>query len=85
MTREFGSKGYKVVANTNATPCNFFGFTVVSAATASALADPTTRAMENNTYSTDSGILNVSLPVGFYPIRGSSITLSAGTVILWLE
>ena len=86
MNREHATNGFKVVANTSATPAAFYGFTVTSAAVLTTLVAPTTRGPENVAYSADtSGIAGPSLPAGYYPIRGSSITLASGTVILWLE
>lgn len=87
MTREHASKGFKVVADTNATAVNFYGFTVLSDAVLSALVAPTTRSVENNAYDADTaGAVGPTFPAGgYYPIRGSSITLTSGNVILWKE
>ena len=86
MNREHASKGYKFVANTSATAYDFYGFSVTSEAVISAVAAPTVSAIENTQYDGDeTGIASQTLPVGYYPIRGSSITLTSGTVILWKE
>lgn len=87
MTREHASKGFKVVSGTSATPKNFYGFTVLSDAVIAAISAPTQRAVENTAYDSDySGLAGPTIPAGgYYPIRGSSITLTSGSVILWIE
>ena len=85
LNREFGSKGFVLVTDTAAHTKNFYGISILTAAVVSALAAPTTLSPENVFYTFDTGIATAALPVGFYPIRGSSITLASGTAILWLE
>lgn len=86
LDRLQSTKGFKVVANTTATAVKFYGFTVISDAVVSAIVAPTSPGPENITYSADtSGLPTHSLPAGYYPIRGSSITLTSGKIILWLE
>ena len=86
MNREHSSKGYKVVANTSATPFDFYGFSVISEAVISSITAPTAITPERSAYDGDeSGIASQTLPVGYYPIRGSAITLTSGKVILWTE
>lgn len=85
MNREHSSKGYKVVANTSATPFAFYGFTVISEAVISAVVAPTVDGAERTAYDGDEAGIATTLPVGYYPIRGSSITLTSGKVILWKE
>lgn len=86
FNREHASKGYKAVTGTSATPYAFYGFTVISEAVISAIVAPTTTSPENTAYdSGHSGLASQTLPVGYYPIRGSSITLTSGKVILWKE
>lgn len=86
MNREHASKGYKVVANTSATAYNFYGFSVTSEAVVATVVAPTADSQERTAYDGDeAGIATQTLPVGYYPIRGSSITLTSGTVILWKE
>lgn len=86
MTREHASKGFKTVTNTSATAVNFYGFTVLSDAVISAAVAPTAGNPEG-AYSPDyAGIYTHTLPAGgYYPIRGSSITLTSGKIVLWLE
>ena len=86
FNREHSSKGYYVVDDTNATAKSFYGFTVTTEAVVSALVAPTTEGVENTAYDGDeAGLATETLPAGYYPIRGSSITLTSGVLILWLE
>jgi hypothetical protein len=85
FTREQATKGYKVVSNTSATAKNFYGFTVIAEAVISALVAPTGAGPEGTAYDGDEAGIATTLPVGYYPVRGSSITLTSGAVILWLE
>lgn len=85
FNREHGSKGYKVVANTSATAVDFYGFSVISEAVISALVAPTGEGPENTAYDGDEAGIATTLPVGYYPVRGSSITLTSGAVMLWRE
>lgn len=85
FNREHGSKGYKVVANTSAAVVDFYGFSVISEAVISALVAPTGEGPENTAYDGDEAGIATTLPVGYYPVRGSSITLTSGAVILWRE
>ena len=86
FNREHASKGYYVVDDTTLTAKSFYGFTVTSEAVVSALVAPTAGSPEGTSYDGDeAGVLTETLPVGYYPIRGSSITLTSGVLILWLE
>lgn len=86
MNRDHSSKGYKVVTGTSATPANFYGLSVVSSATITTVVAPTAGNPDDSGYTGDTaGLAGVVLPVGYFPIRGSSITLGGGTVILWTE
>ena len=86
LNREHSSKGFKVNAGTSVVTHKFYGFTVVVEAVINALTAPTGVGQENNAYDGDeAGIAGVTLPVGYYPIRGSAIDLTSGTVILWTE
>jgi hypothetical protein len=86
MNRDHSSKGYKVVKNTAATAANFYGFSVVSEATITTVVAPTAGTPDDTAYTGDTtGLASVVLPVGYYPIRGSSITLGGGIIILWTE
>jgi hypothetical protein len=86
LNREHSSKGYKVNAGTSTITYDFYGFTVVSEAVINAITAPSGVAIENNSYDGDeAGLAGVTLPVGYYPIRGSAIDLTSGTVILWQE
>lgn len=87
LNRNHASKGYKVVANTSATPCTFFGLTVLEDTVIASLSAPTTTSPERTAYSGDEAALAGSpLTAGLYlPIRGSAITLTSGKVILWKE
>lgn len=83
---DHASKGYSVVTTTDPFPRNFYGFTVVEATGISAIAAPTNNPPEGYDGDEAGAAAIASFPVGYYPIRGSSIT--AGTpnaVILWLE
>lgn len=84
--REHSSKGYKVNAGTSVVTHKFYGFTVVAEAVINALTAPTSIGEEGIAYNGDeAGIAGATLPVGYYPIRGSAIDLTSGTVILWTE
>ncbi len=86
--REHATKGYKVATGTNAIASNFYGLTILADTVIASLTNPTTTAPDQVTaYSGDNaGIAGQTLPRGMYlPIRGSGITLSTGTAILWLE
>jgi hypothetical protein len=86
LNREHSSKGFKVNAGTSVVEHQFYGFTVVAEAVINALTAPTSVGQEGNAYDGDeAGIAGVTLPVGYYPIRGSAIDLTSGTVILWTE
>lgn len=87
MNKEHASKGYKVVPNTTAvTDTKFYGFQVISEAVISSLSAPTDKGHEGDKYVSDHAALaGQTLPVGYYPIRGSAITLTSGKVILYLE
>lgn len=87
MNREFGSKGYQVVADTSQADVQFYGISVLADAVISAMAAPSSGNELGTGYDGDeAGIAGPTLPAGvFYPIRGSSITLASGTVILWIE
>jgi hypothetical protein len=86
MTREHASKGFKAVTNTSATAANFYGFTVISDAVINTAVAPTAGNPEG-AYSPDyAGVAGNTLPAGgYYPIRGSNITLTSGKIVLWLE
>jgi len=86
MNREQASKGYKAVTTTGATPFNFYGFTVIAEATIATIVAPTAGSPDGTAYDGDeAGIAGDALPTGYYPVRGSSITLTSGKVILWKE
>lgn len=87
MNREQASKGYHCVSDTSAHAKNFYGFTVVAEAVVSAIVAPTATGPDGVSYDGDeSGLAGLTvLPVGYYPIRGSSITLTSGELILWIE
>lgn len=86
INREHASKGYKVVTDTSATTFAFYGFTVIAEATISSITAPTVVGAENTAYDGDeAGLAGDALPAGYYPVRGSAITLTSGKVILWKE
>lgn len=85
MSREHASKGYKVVAGTDTTAFNFYGFTVTAEAVINAIIAPTAGNPEGAYDGDEAGLAAQTLPVGYYPIRGSSIDLTSGAVILWKE
>jgi hypothetical protein len=86
FNREHGSKGYYVVDDTAATEKNFYGFTVTTEAVVATILAPTSGSPEGTSYDgNEAGLATETLPVGYYPIRGSSITLTSGVLILWLE
>lgn len=87
FNRQYGTKGYKVVANTSATAHNFYGIQVLAEAVINTIVAPTAASPEGTAYDGDeSGMASKTLPAGaFYPLRGSSITLTSGTVILYTE
>lgn len=88
LERQQASKGYKVVADTAATAKNFYGFSVLAdtvittiVAPLAALGSPDQIAYDGD----EAALAGPTLPPGYYPIRGSSITLASGAVILWTE
>ena len=85
FNREHSSRGYKVVADTNTATVNFYGFTVIEEAVINALTAPTNGSQEGTAYDGDEAGIATTLPVGYYPIRGSAIDLTSGKVILWRE
>jgi len=86
FNREHASKGYYVVDDTAATEKNFYGFSVITEAVIAAVVAPTSGSPEGTSYDgNEAGLATETLPVGYYPIRGSSITLTSGVLILWLE
>lgn len=86
LERQQASKGYKVVKTTDETPHNFYGFTVYAEAVIAAIGAPVDEGPDRVAYAEDEATLaGETLPPGYYPIRGSEITLSSGGVILWTE
>lgn len=88
QNQDHASKGYTVVTTTDATAKNFYGFTVVAAAVVTTIVAPTATAGggPEGYDGHEAGIAALtSIPVGYYPVRGSSITLASGQVILWHE
>lgn len=86
LERQQASKGYKVVKTTDETPHKFFGFTVYNEVVIAAIGAPTDAGPDQIAYTDDeAAIAGEALPAGYYPIRGSSITLTSGKVILWTE
>lgn len=85
MSREHASKGYKVVTGTDAVTFNFYGFTVIAEAVINAITAPTAGNPEGAYDGDQSGLAAQTLPVGYYPIRGSNMDLTSGKVILWKE
>jgi hypothetical protein len=85
MNREHASKGYKIIADTTVTAFNFYGFTVISEAVVNAIIAPTAGNPEGAYNGDESGLATQTLPVGYYPIRGSNMDLTSGKVILWKE
>ncbi len=84
--REHSSKGYKVNGGTSSVGHVFYGFTVISEAVISSVTAPSGVGQENTSYDGDeAGLAGLTLPVGYYPIRGSAIQLTSGKVILWTE
>jgi hypothetical protein len=86
LNREQSSKGYKVNAGTSEVAHNFYGFSVIAEAVIATVTAPTGTGIEGSAYDGDeAGLAGATLPVGYYPIRGSKIDLTSGTVILWTE
>ena len=85
MNREHAYKGYKVNAGTSEVTFNFYGFNVISEAVINTLTAPTTNSPDGTTYDGDEAGIATTRPVGYYPIRGSAIDLTSGSVILWKE
>ncbi len=85
--RFFAAKGYTVNAGTTPVVVAFSGFTVTAEAVVAAIVAPTAPGEENIAYAGDeAGLATLtSLPPGYYPIRGSSLDLTSGAVIIWLE
>jgi hypothetical protein len=83
---DHASKGYFVVPDTNPNAKNFYGFTVVVATAITAIVAPTSNSPEGYDGDENGVTAIASLPPGFYPIRGSSITAAtSNAIILWLE
>jgi hypothetical protein len=85
FNREHSSRGYKVVTGTDTITANFYGFTVISECVINELTAPTNGSEEVTAYDGDEAGIATTLPVGYYPIRGSAIDLTSGSVILWRE
>lgn len=87
MNREHASKGYAVYADTDTHEINFYGITILADAVINAVLAPTAGSPEGEGYNGDeAGIAGKTLIAGLYlPIRGSSIDLTSGTVIVWIE
>jgi hypothetical protein len=83
--RDHAAKGYKVVTDTSANEFSFYGFTVIDEAVIATVVAPTVSGLEGLAYDGDEEGIAQTLPVGYYPVRGSSITLTSGKVILWKE
>lgn len=86
LERQQASKGYNVVTTTDATAHNFYGITVLADTVLTTIVAPTAGSPDQIAYDGDeAGLAGPTLPPGYYPIRGSSITLASGAVILWTE
>lgn len=85
MLPDHASKGYHCVSDTAEHAVNFYGFTVTTAAAVTALVGPSPKGPEGYTGDETGVAALTTLPPGYYPIRGSSITLGSGEAILWLE
>ena len=87
MSRDHASKGYQVVSGTDAVSVNFYGFTAAEETVVAAIAAPAAAGMEHTSYSSGhAGMAGVTVPAGCYlPIRGSSLTLTSGKLIAWIE
>lgn len=88
LDRFFATKGYAVVNDTSPHAVPFYYIQVVSTAVISAVVAPTGPApgTPQTKYTGDeSNLAGLSLSPGIYPIRGSSITLTSGTVFIYRE
>jgi hypothetical protein len=86
MNKEHASKGYKKVSGTSPVTFKFYGFNVISEAVIASITAPTDKGQEGDAYDGDEpGMVSETVPVGYYPIRGSAITLTSGKLILWKE
>ncbi len=86
FNREHSSRGFKVVSGTSTETFSFYGFTVLADTVINALTAPTNGSPEGTAYDGDeTGIAGPTLPPGYYPVRGSAIDLTSGSVILWKE
>lgn len=84
--RFFAATGYLVNAGTTPVVAAFSGFTVIAEAVIAAIVAPTAPGPEGIAYQGDeANLAGVTLPAGYYPIRGSSLDLTSGSVIMWLE
>ena len=86
FSREQATKGYLVIADTSAHVLDFFGFSALNDTVISEILAPDAPGPENTGYDGDeSGLAGKTLPKDYYPIRGSSITLTSGSIIAWRE
>jgi hypothetical protein len=86
LNREHASKGWRCVKDTSTYSLNFYGFTIETTAVIAAYSAPTSPGPEMVGYTADStGLVGMTLAPGYHPIRGSSLQLTSGTAILWLE
>lgn len=87
MDKQQASKGYECVYDTATHTFNYYGFTVTAACVVNTITAPTGKGDEPVAYDGDeTGLASMtSLPVGYYPIRGSAMKLDSGELLLWAE
>jgi hypothetical protein len=87
MSREFASKGCKVISGTDPITGDFFGFTALEETVIAAIVAPDGPGPENTGYSiTVAEFIGLTIPAGvFLPVRCSSIELTSGALVAYLE
>jgi hypothetical protein len=87
MSRDFASKGCKIISGTDPITGDFYGFTALEETVIAAIVAPDGPGPENTGYSiTVSEFASLTIPAGvFLPIRCSSIDLTSGKLVAYLE
>ena len=87
LSREFGSKGCKIISGASPITGSFYAFTALSDTVIAAIVAPTGVGAENTAYSlTVAEFVSLAIPAGVTVfVRCSSIDLTSGHGIAYLE
>jgi len=78
MNRDHPDTGFVLITDTSTHTQESFGFSVIEECVVNALTYPTS-------YNASGNLSGTTLPVGYYPIKTTSIDLTSGKLIAWLS